>query len=88
MKDKMSYSWRQIVRFLSANDKKGEGCVPISVFNEALNHTKTFMSKQEIESIVKQFGNPIDYTRISEELMGHTDQKKKQQLQQMRNTHS
>jgi hypothetical protein len=73
----MSYSWRQIYRFLSANDHNGEGKVPLSVFEEALNQTKTFLSRQEINSLTQKFGNPVDYTKISQDVMGITDARKK-----------
>ena len=69
----MSYSWKEICRFLSANDLEGEGKVPLGVFKDALSHTKTFLSRQEIENIAQRFGNPVDYTKISEEVMGITD---------------
>jgi hypothetical protein len=61
----MSYSWTQIHRFLSANDHNGEGKVPLEVFEDALNQTKTFLSRQEINTITQKFGNPVDYTRVS-----------------------
>ena len=54
IKQKLSYSWRQIYRFLSSNDLANQGMAPLSQFEEALLITKTFLSREELNLLKTQ----------------------------------
>ena len=75
IKQKLSYCWRDIYRYLSSNDLDNLGKAPLSQFEEALLFTKTFLSREELkvlQSLFGQEGNMVDYIQVSQQLMGKT----------------
>ena len=55
IKDKLKANWKGIYRYLSSKEKGNSGIVSVKVFNDALNSTNTFLSRQELDNVVKYF---------------------------------
>jgi len=56
IKQKLNYSWKRIFRFLSSRDQTNQGLVAVSMLEEALNQERVFLTKQELEYLVANFG--------------------------------
>lgn len=73
LREKLKSSWKHIFRYLSSSDLSNQGLVSQQNFNHALQFTNTFLSTEEVNSLVKQFGDGkknIDYMKVSKELIG------------------
>ena len=95
LRGKLSYTWKRIYRYLSNKDQAGTGAVPVKVFQDALHQHQTFLSREEIDGIVRDYGseaaNPrlVDYNKLSEQLMGiESGSLQHKQFGKMRDTHS
>ena len=67
----------------------------MKVFQDALHQHQTFLSREEIDGIVRDYGseaaNPrlVDYNKLSEQLMGiESGSSQHKQFEKMRDTHS
>ena len=58
VKDKLQYDWKNIYRRLNADDVDDTGKVPMSKFEKTLRQTNTFLSKEDLNMIIKVIGLP------------------------------
>ena len=64
IRGKLSYTWKRIYRYLSAKDQAGTGAVSVQVFQDALHQHQTFLSREEIDGIVRDYGSESANPRL------------------------